>query len=41
MQSSVIVLDAEVLFNDLKRGKEQLRKAMKAFRKRQKAEDSA
>jgi hypothetical protein len=30
-----------VLFNDLKKGKEQLRKAMKAFRKRQKAEDSA
>jgi len=29
-----------VLFNDLKRGKEQLRKAMKAFRKCQKAEDS-
>ena len=30
-----------VLFNDLKRGKEQLRKAMKAFRKRQTAEDNA
>jgi hypothetical protein len=30
-----------VLFNDLKRGKEQLKKAMKAFRKREKAEDNA
>ena len=29
------------LFNDLKNGKEQLKKAMKAFRKREKTEDDA
>ena len=30
-----------VLFNDLKKGKEQLKKAMKAFRKKETAEDDA
>jgi len=30
-----------VLFNDLKNGKEQLKKAMKAFRKQEKTEDDA
>jgi len=29
------------LFNDLRNGKEQLKKATKAFRKREKAEDDA